>query len=44
MRKTFSGEKNGLKIGQMSFTAQKDAEEERTISVKVINFHTLKKY
>ena len=44
VRKISNGERNGLRIGKMSFTALKDAEEER-IKINYIKlFFALKKY
>ena len=40
----FNGEKNGLKIGKMSFTAQKDVEEKKIKNNQNEKFFALKKY
>ena len=40
----FNGEKNGLKIGKMLFTAQKGVEEEKIKIIKLINSSHLKNF
>ena len=42
-KKIFNGERNGLKIGRMSFTAQRDVEEEKIKNNQYNSFFTLKK-
>ena len=41
-KETFNGERNALKTGKMSFTALKDAEEEKTKLIILNRFFALK--